>query len=46
MDDKAAGELLRTKIFAVGARYHWNEMLKRATGENLTARHFVREFVG
>ena len=46
VDDKAAGELLRTKIFAVGARYHWNEMLKRATGENLTARHFVREFVG
>lgn len=46
VNDKAAGDLLRTRIFAVGARYHWNEMLKRATGENLTARHFVREFVG
>ncbi|MGE5598732.1 MAG: M2 family metallopeptidase [Bacteroidota bacterium] len=44
--DRAAGEFLRTRIFAVGARYHWNEMLERATGEKLTAEHFAREFIG
>jgi peptidyl-dipeptidase A len=44
--NKAAGEYLRDRIFAPGARYHWNEMLERATGEKLTAKYFVREFVG
>jgi len=43
--DVAAGNFLREKIFSVGARYHWNEMLKRATGEELTAKYFVEEFV-
>ncbi|MGE5551173.1 MAG: M2 family metallopeptidase [Bacteroidota bacterium] len=44
--DRAAGDFLRARIFAVGAKYHWNEMLRRATGEGLTAKYFVREFVG
>jgi Zn-dependent M32 family carboxypeptidase len=25
--------------------YHWNEMIERATGEPLTARYFVEQFV-
>ena len=44
--DRGAGEFLRERIFAVGAKFHWNEMLRRATGEGLTAKYFVREFVG
>ena len=40
-----AGEYLIEKVFKPGARYEWNAMLKRATGEELTPDHFVRQFV-
>lgn len=40
-----AGEYLIEKVFKPGARYEWNGMLKRATGEELTPEHFVRQFV-
>lgn len=42
---KELGDLLREKIFAPGARYEWNEMIAQATGEPLTARYFVEQFV-
>ena len=42
---KPLGDFLREKIFAPGSRYEWNEMITRATGEPLTARYFVRQFV-
>ncbi|MBA3944276.1 MAG: M2 family metallopeptidase [Herpetosiphonaceae bacterium] len=41
----AVGPFLREKLFALGARYPWNEALERVTGERLTARHFVEQFV-
>lgn len=41
----AAGQFLRERIFAAGALYPWNEMIKRATGESLTAKYFVEQFV-
>lgn len=44
--DRAAGDFLRERIFRVGARFHWNEMLRRATGERLSAEHFAAEFIG
>ena len=39
------GSYLVEKIFRPGARYDWNTLLKRATGEELNPRHFVAQFV-
>jgi peptidyl-dipeptidase A len=40
------GRFLVEKVFKPGARYQWNEMLKRATGEELNPQHFIKQFVG
>ncbi|HSU16746.1 M2 family metallopeptidase [Longimicrobium sp.] len=40
------GAFLREKIFAPGASLDWNELLVHATGEPLSPRYFVEEFVG
>ncbi len=37
------GEILRERVFRPGRRYHWNEMLERATGSRLDPQHFMRE---
>ncbi|KPL13042.1 hypothetical protein AMJ85_00530 [candidate division BRC1 bacterium SM23_51] len=42
---KEVGEFLRKKVFGPGAVYHWNEMIARATGERLTPKYFVAQFV-
>jgi peptidyl-dipeptidase A len=41
----AVGGFLVEKIFKPGARYDWNTMLKRATGEELSPNYFVAQFV-
>jgi peptidyl-dipeptidase A len=43
--DKAVGAWLKEKVFMPGARYYWNEMIERATGEKLTAKYFAKQFV-
>jgi len=43
--EKAAGEYLKEKIFLPGARYYWNKMIEKATGEKLTAKYYARQFV-
>ena len=40
-----AGKFLAKKVFEPGAVYHWNEMIERATGELLTPKYFVQQFV-
>ena len=40
-----AGDFLAKKVFEAGNLYHWNEMIERATGEPLTPKYFVRQFV-
>jgi peptidyl-dipeptidase A len=40
-----AGQFLQEKVFQAGNLYPWNEMIQRATGEPLTARYFVDQFV-
>jgi peptidyl-dipeptidase A len=40
-----AGRFLKENVFQAGDLYHWNRMIERATGEPLTARHFVEQFV-
>jgi len=42
---KKVGNFFRKKIFEPGARYYWNEMIERATGEPLTPKYFVEQFV-
>jgi peptidyl-dipeptidase A len=43
--DKAVGEYLREKVFMPGARYNWNDMIEKATGEKLTAKYYAKQFV-
>lgn len=40
-----AGDFLREKVFEPAAVYHWNDMIARATGEGLTPKYFVAQFV-
>ena len=42
---KKVGDFLSKKVFKAGAVYHWNEMIKRATGQPLTPKYFVAHFV-
>ncbi len=44
-DKPEIGDYLKQKIFMPGASYHWNDLLRRATGEGLTAKYFAEEFV-
>jgi peptidyl-dipeptidase A len=46
VDQKKIGKYLHENVFGPGARYHWNEMIRRATGEPLTPRYFVDQFIG
>jgi len=41
----AVGEYLKEKVFKLGARYEWNTMLTKATGEQLNPEYFVAQFV-
>jgi len=42
---KTVSKYFREKVFVPGTVYPWNEMIKRATGEPLTAKYFVEQFV-
>jgi len=42
---KKVGDFLAGKIFRAGSVYNWNKMIERATGEPLTAKYFVEQFV-
>jgi len=39
------GKYLLENVFRPGARYQWNEMIRRATGEELTAKYYAGEFL-
>jgi len=43
--DKTLGDYLRLEVLGPGARYHWSDMIERATGEPLTPKYFVEQFV-
>ncbi|MBN2358528.1 MAG: M2 family metallopeptidase [Deltaproteobacteria bacterium] len=42
--DTKVGEFLKAEVFAVGARYPWNELTRRVTGAPLSAEAFARRF--
>ena len=44
-DMKAMGEFFKTSVFMPGARYQWNEMIEKATGEKLTAKYYAAQVV-
>jgi peptidyl-dipeptidase A len=44
-DGAGSGTVLRERLFRDGARYDWNETLRRLTGEPLDPRHYVAQFV-
>jgi peptidyl-dipeptidase A len=43
--NSGVGEYLVQKVFKPGARFDWNSMLSKATGEQLNPEHFVAQFV-
>jgi peptidyl-dipeptidase A len=43
--EKAVGDYLKEKVFMPGARYYWNHMIGKATGEKLTAKYYAKQFV-
>ncbi|MFP4528234.1 MAG: M2 family metallopeptidase [Candidatus Kapaibacterium sp.] len=40
-----AGAYLVENVFKPGARWQWNEMIERATGEKLTPKYYAEQFV-
>jgi len=43
--EKAVGDYLKKKVFEPGARYYWNDMIQKSTGEKLTAKYYAKQFV-
>jgi len=46
VDREEAGALLVRDVFAPGASLRWDELIRRATGELLSATHLARELEG
>jgi len=44
-NNKEVGKYLIDNVFSIGARYRWEEMVKRSTGEPLTAKYYAMQFV-
>ncbi len=42
---ETVGKYLREKIFALGNKLYWNDMIERATGEKLTAKYYAQQFI-
>ena len=43
--EKVVGDWFKAKVFMPGARYYWNDMIEKATGEKLSAKYFANQFV-
>lgn len=39
------GKFLIDNVFSLGAKYYWNDMIEKATGEKLTAKYYAKQFV-
>jgi peptidyl-dipeptidase A len=39
------GKYLAENVFAPGRKNYWNDMIKKATGENLTPAYYARQFI-
>lgn len=45
VDQTQVGAYVKENIFAPASLYNWNDMIERATGEKLTPKYFVEQFV-
>ena len=45
VNEPKVGRYFRNEVFGPGAVYEWNEMIRRSTGEKLTPKYFVEQFV-
>ena len=43
--DPRIGAYFRERVFGPGALYRWDELIKRSTGEPLTPKYFVEQFI-
>lgn len=43
--NKEVGKYLIDKVFKPGARYYWDDMITRATGEKLSPKYYAKQFV-
>lgn len=41
---KQIGNYLKNKVFMPGAKYEWQELIKKATNENLTPKYYIEQF--
>lgn len=39
------GSYFRDKVFSLGGKLQWNDMIEKATGEKLTAKYYAKQFV-
>lgn len=39
------GSYFRDKVFSIGNKLQWNDMIEKATGEKLTAKYYAKQFV-
>lgn len=44
-ENPGVGRWLRERFFQPGARYSWNSLLEKATGEPLNPRYFIEDYV-
>lgn len=44
-NNKEVGDYFKEKVFKPGAKYQWNDMIEKATGEKLTAKYYAKQFV-
>ena len=45
VNNNEVGKYLIDKVFSVGAKYQWNEMIEKATGEKLTPKYYAKQFL-
>ncbi len=44
-NNQSIGKYLKENIFSAGNRYHWSELIEKATGESLTPKYFTDQVV-
>jgi peptidyl-dipeptidase A len=44
-NNKEVGNFLKDKVLGPGAKYYWNDMIEKATGEKLSAKFYAKQFV-
>ncbi len=45
VNNKEIGKYFIDKVFVPGARFKWNDMIEKATGEKLTPKYYAKQFV-